>query len=98
MNFNAVFKGISYLIQYFIAPTPQQIAIKAFADEAWPFLQYCAAYPRARQLENAANTVAVSFGATVHLDPGSGHVISVEPPHTSSTRDGVGGHLMPPGM
>lgn len=80
MNFSAVFKGIGYLIQYFVSPTPQQLAIKAFADEALPFLKYVAAYPRAKQLEDAGSAVAVSFGATVHVDPASGHLISVDPP------------------
>lgn len=80
MNFGAIVKGIGYLIQYFVAPTPQMVAVKSFAGEAWPFLQYVAAYPRARQLENSATALAASFGAMVHLDPATGHVITIDPP------------------
>jgi hypothetical protein len=103
MNFQAVFKGIGYLIQYFVSPTPQQIAIKAFAGEALPFLKYLAAYPRAKQLEDSATAVAISFGAQVHVDQATGHIISVDPPAPidAGGRPTAGanrGGLMPPGV
>ena len=99
MNFSAVIKGIVYLVQYFFTPTPQQTALKNFAGEAWSFLAYCAAYPRAAQLETTAEAVILSLGATVVTDPTTGHITSVTPPaDAGGSPNGTNrGGLMPPG-
>lgn len=89
MNFGVIFKAIGIALQAYFNPTPKEAAVEkalqAFLGELWPAVTYNQDYPRARQLENAAVALALAVGATVHLDPATGHVVTVIPPVPVST-------------